>query len=133
MNTSHRRAWLRARLTLVLQCAGTAAAQSLAPAPASAPDAAATGLQAVAALALVNGLALACQERDAARRAKALMLAHAPKTQRYGMVFDDGTQQAFLAQTRTLTACPDATSFTARLDALAQRLQADLPAAGAGK
>jgi hypothetical protein len=131
MNTPHRRTWLRARLTLVLLCAGSATAQS--PAPASAPDAAATGLQAVAALAQVNGLALACQERDAARRAKALMLAHAPKTQRYGLVFDDGTQQAFLAQTRTLTACPDATSFTARLDALAQRLQADLPVAGAGK
>lgn len=131
MNTSHSRAGWRARLTLVLLCAGSATAQS--PAPASAAAAAATGLQAVAALAQVNGLALACQERDAARRAKALMLAHAPKTQRYGMVFDDGTQQAFLAQTRTLTACPDATSFTARLDALAQRLQADLPAAGAGK
>lgn len=85
------------------------------------------GLQAINDLAQVNGQALACQDMLAARRAKALMLAHAPKTARFGNAFDEGTQQSYLAQTRDAAPCPDAAALSTRLDAIAQRLQNSLP------
>ena len=52
-------------------------------APTFAADAEA-GLLAIRALGGVNGQALACAETSVAARAKQLMLAHAPKTQRFG-------------------------------------------------
>lgn len=85
------------------------------------------GIQAISDLAQINGQALACQDLPTAQRAKALMLAHAPKTTRFGNVFDEGTKQSYLAQTRSETACPDSAAFSIRLDTLAQRLQATLP------
>lgn len=87
------------------------------------------GLQAITDLAQVNGQALACQDMQAARRAKNLMLAHAPKTARFGSAFEEGTQQSYLAQTRDAAPCPDAAALSVRLDAIAQRLQSSLPAA----
>lgn len=90
-----------------------------------------TGLLAIQDLSQVNGQALACQDLQAASRAKALMLAHAPKTARFGSAFEDGTHQAYLAQTRQTTPCPDSASLTLRMDALALRLQTSLPAAAA--
>jgi hypothetical protein len=91
------------------------------------------GLQAVADLAQLNGEALACQDSTAMRRAKALMLAHAPKTARYASVFDDGTQAAFLATTRSTSGCSEPAARATRLDALAQRLAQLLPAAVASQ
>lgn len=87
------------------------------------------GLQAIVELAQVNGQALACQDMLAATRVKKLMLQHSPKTARYGSAFDEGTNQAFLAQTRSPTPCPDADTFSAQLEALALKLQSSLPAA----
>lgn len=127
MTTPDPRAWL----ALVSMVGSLAAAQPAA--PASAADAGTAGLEAVAALAQINGQALACQEPVTARRVKNLMLVHAPKTLRYGMLFDEHTQQAFLTQTRNSAVCPDGAAFSARLDAVALRLQASLPAAGAGR
>lgn len=101
----------------VLLAAGLAAAQD---------DAA--GLEAVRALAQLNGQALGCRDAGAAQRAKALMLAHAPKTPRYAQAFDEGTQQSFLAVTRNEVACVDAATVAGRLEAVAARLQAALPA-----
>lgn len=86
------------------------------------------GLQAIAALAQINGQALACQEPQAAARAKALMLRHAPKTARFGAVFDDGTHEAYLAQIRSNAPCPDKAALSLQLMALALTLQASLPA-----
>jgi protein SCO1/2 len=80
-------------------------------------------LKAVAELARLNGQALACRESAAAQRAKALMLELAPKTGRFGSVFDEGTQNAFLTQTRGDRACPPVAELSAQLDALAQRLR----------
>jgi hypothetical protein len=91
-----------------------------------------TGLKEVAELAQVNGEALACQDSVAMRRAKSLMLAHAPKTARYATAYDEGTQQAFLAVTRAATGCSEPAARAARLDQLAQRLQRVLPASGHG-
>ena len=86
------------------------------------------GLQAIGDLAQVNGQALACQDLQTARRAKDLMLAHSPKTARFGSAFDEGTQQSFLAQTRSDAACPNAATLAVKLEALALRLQTHLPA-----
>lgn len=86
------------------------------------------GLQAIGDLAQLNGKALACQDLPSARRAKGLMLAHAPKTARFGSAFEEGTQQSYLTQTRSEVACLDAITLSARIDAVAQRLQTSLPA-----
>jgi hypothetical protein len=87
------------------------------------------GLQAISALAQINGQALACQEPQAAARAKALMLRHAPKTARFGAVFDDGTHEAYLVQIRSNTPCPNEATLSLQLTALALKLQASLPVA----
>jgi hypothetical protein len=84
-------------------------------------------LQVVGELAQVNGQALACQELKIATRAKSLMIAHAPKTARFGDAYEVGTQQSYSAQVNGAAACPDSTALTKRLDALAQRLQTALP------
>ena len=87
------------------------------------------GLLAIQALGGVNGQALACSEAAPAARAKQLMLAHAPKTQRFGAAYDEATQEAFTAQTRSGKPCADATEFTARLNQLALQLSEALPVA----
>jgi hypothetical protein len=114
---------LRLRLTLAI---------AVLSAPTFAADAEA-GLAAIKVLGSVNGQALACSEAGLAARAKQLMLAHAPKTPRFGAAYEEATQEAFLAQTRA-GACPDATGLTDRLNQLALRLADSLPvAAPAGK
>jgi hypothetical protein len=97
-------------------------------APTLAADADA-GLLAVKALGSVNGRALACAETKLAARAKELMLAHAPKTQRFGSAYEEATQEAFLAQTRAAGTCPDATGLTHKLNQLALQLADTLPVA----
>lgn len=98
------------------------------PAPTFAADAEA-GLLAIKALGNVNGQALACSEAKLAARAKQLMLAHAPKTQRFGSAYEEATQEAFLGQTRSGNACPDATRLTDRLNRIALQLADTLPVA----
>jgi hypothetical protein len=99
-------------------------------APTFAADAdAEAGLLAIKALGSVNGQALACSEAKLAARAKQLMLAHAPKTQRFGSAYEEATQGAFLGQTRSGNACPDATRLTDRLNQLALQLADTLPVA----
>jgi hypothetical protein len=85
------------------------------------------GLTLVTELAQVNGVALACQDKETAAKAKKLMLAHAPKTPRFGSAFEESTNASYLAQVRGTTACPDAASLDRKLNALAKRLQDALP------
>ena len=87
------------------------------------------GLAAVRALGGVNGQALACSEMGVAARARQLMLAHAPKTQRFGAAYEESTNAAFKAQTGSGKPCADATELTARLNELALRLGETLPIA----
>jgi hypothetical protein len=108
---------------------GLAAALGVVAASAVAQEPAAAGLRAISALAELNGQALACQDSAAARRAKALMLAHAPKTPRYGATFEEGTQQSYLATTRQGAPCPTADALAERLDVLQAQLQVALPVA----
>ena len=85
------------------------------------------GLLAIKALGSLNGQALACAELQAATRAKALMLAHAPKTPRFGTAYEEATQAAYLAQTRGKETCPDALRLTDQLNRLALQLAETLP------
>lgn len=105
--------------------AGAVVAQTAPVAPPEAADAAA--LRAVAELARLNGQALACRDVAAAQRAKAAMLAHAPKTPRYASAYEEGTQAAFVAQTRgDGAACPDAATLGERIEDTVRRLQVAL-------
>ncbi len=90
---------------------------------------AAAGLAAIQDLGRVNGQALACSEMAASGQAKALMIRHAPKTRRYGELFEEATNAAFLAQGKAQDVCPKPVEFSARLSELAGRLAATLPAA----
>jgi hypothetical protein len=87
------------------------------------------GLTLVTELAQVNGVALACQDMASAGKAKKMMLAHGPKTPRFGSAYEEATNASYLNQTRTAAACPDATTVNSKLDALAKRLQDALPPA----
>jgi len=89
----------------------------------------AAALSAIGDLGRLNGQALACGERGGAGQAKLLMIRHAPKTRRYGEVYEERTNQAFLAQGGDLASCPSAADFASRLDDLSRRLQSLLPAA----
>lgn len=96
------------------------------PAFAADPDA---GLAAIQDLGRLNGQALACGEMATSGKAKALMIRHAPKTRRYGELFEEATNAAFLTQGKDTDGCPKAVEFSARLAELGGRLQATLPAA----
>jgi hypothetical protein len=85
-------------------------------------------LRSVAELAQANGLALACAHTDAQRRAKALMLQHAPATEQVREVFEAATQRSFLSTSRGEQACPTAAALNVQVESLGLRLQA---AAGA--
>lgn len=122
----------RAGIALLAGLCAVGSARSQAAAAGAETGLTENGLKEVAELAQVNGEALACQDPVAMRRAKSLMLAHAPKTARYATAYDDGTQQAFLSVTRAATGCSEPTARAARLDQLAQRLQQVLPASGHG-
>lgn len=99
------------------------------PAVADADAIPAAALSAIGDLGGLNGQALACGERGSAGQAKLLMIRHAPKTRRYGEVYEERTNQAFLAQGGDLASCPSAADFASRLDDLSRRLQSLLPVA----
>ena len=99
------------------------------PAVADADAIPAAALAAIGDLGRLNGQALVCEEMGSAGQAKLLMIRHAPKTRRYGEVYEERTNQAFLAQGGDLASCPSAADFASRLDDLSRRLQSLLPVA----
>lgn len=103
-------------------------AVSSAPTLVAAADADA-GLVVVTELGTVNGTALACSDMKSAARARELMLAHAPKTPRFGAAYEESTQAAFAAQTGSGKACPNDIELTDRLNRLALKLADTLPVA----
>jgi hypothetical protein len=96
------------------------------PALAADPEA---GLAAIQELGRVNGQALACSQMAVSSQAKKLMIQHSPKTRRYGEVFEEATNAAYLEQGKEQDRCPKPMDFSARLSELSERLQATLPAA----
>ncbi len=87
------------------------------------------GLALIAELGQLNGAALACSEKLAAQRAKMLMLAYAPKTQRYGETYEQATQQGFLARTQERAPCLPPRELERDIESIADRLHAMFPPA----
>ncbi|MFB1489216.1 MULTISPECIES: hypothetical protein [unclassified Thiocapsa] len=85
------------------------------------------GFVEVRTLGTLNGQALACRQFDASSEAKALMIGHAPKTRRYGTLFETATNAAFLAATKDGTTCPTEADLAARLAESASALKAVFP------
>lgn len=100
---------------------------------AAVPAAAATPQeQAVKALGMLNGTALHCHYMDEMRRIKGAVVAHAPRTRPMGAIFEEATNESFLAFAREERACPPQKSFTREVDAAVKALQdASAPAAQA--
>jgi hypothetical protein len=96
------------------------------PAVAAEPDA---GIAVIQDLGRVNGQALACSQMATSGQAKKLMIKHSPKTRRYGEVFEEATNAAYLEQGKDQDSCPKLTDFSARITEISGRLQATLPAA----
>lgn len=90
---------------------------------------ASAGLTAIQALGQINGQALACSRMDVSRQSKSLMIRHAPKTRRYGEIFEEATNAAYLEQGKDTDRCPQPAEFHTRLTDLSTQLQATLPAA----
>ncbi|MBI3140303.1 MAG: hypothetical protein HYZ19_00395 [Rhodocyclales bacterium] len=91
------------------------------------PPAVAESLAVVAELGRINGQALACGHRDVVARAKTVVVAVVPKTRRYGSAYEEATQEAFLAQGRGASPCPEGPALMARLEAAAARLAKSFP------
>jgi len=87
------------------------------------------GLAVVRTLGALNGEALACSEMGLAARARQLMLAHAPKTPRFGGAYEEATNDAFNAQTRGGKACTSSIELTAKINQVALQLAESLPVA----
>lgn len=88
------------------------------------------GLTEVRELGRLNGQALACSYTPLVSRVKAIMIQHAPKSRRYGEVFEAETNKAFLAQMKNAQAvCEAATTLSNQAEVLAMRLQAVVPSA----
>lgn len=97
--------------------------------PAGASEADAAGLAAVRELGRLNGIALACGQKDTAAWLRILMLNHAPKTRAYGEAYEAGTQEAFIAHGRG-TPCPASAALAVSLEEVTQRLKTALPLPG---
>ncbi|EGV20142.1 hypothetical protein [Thiocapsa marina] len=107
---------------LVLMSTGLAVAD-----PTPSTDSTEIGFAEVRTLGTLNGQALACRQFDTSSNAKALMIGHAPKTRRYGTLFETATNAAFLAATKDGTPCPTEADLAARLAKSAAALKAVFP------
>jgi hypothetical protein len=85
------------------------------------------GVSEVQALGTLNGQALACRQYPASNEAKALMIRYAPKTRRYGTLFESATNTAFVAAAKEAVPCPTEADLVARLAESATALQAVFP------
>lgn len=73
-------------------------------------------LSAILDLGRLNGEALACDDQAAAARAKALILAYAPKVRRYGAAYEQGTQDAFSEHVRNGSQCRTAVQLAGEVE-----------------
>ncbi|MDP1958025.1 MAG: SCO family protein [Rhodocyclaceae bacterium] len=72
----------------------------------------------------INGIALACGQKEVVARAKTLMIMRVPKTREYGEIFEKATNDGFLAQSAGKASCPSRASVAARLETAARPLPA---------
>lgn len=76
----------------------------------------------VATLGRINGQALACGQMTVVKRAKDIVIDRVPKTRELGATFESATQQAFLAQGSSQSACPARTALAVELETVARPL-----------
>lgn len=87
------------------------------------------GLAEVRDLGRLNGQALACAYTETAAQIKAVIIKFAPKSRRYGAVFEEATNEAYLAQSsKDQATCTDGPTLTQQVEEVSQRLQAAIPA-----
>jgi len=96
---------------------GTPAAMPKAPDPAAI-------MVAVKEVGIVNGIALACGHKDAIARAKSLMIMRVPKTREYGEIFEQASNDSFLAQSVKKGECPGRATLAVQLETAARGLPA---------
>ncbi len=106
---------MKSVLTLCLL--GTLATLSL---PAAATPANPAIEAAVSELGRLNGSALACKQPALVSRARNAVQTTAPKTRSYGEVFENATNDAFLAQGKAV--CPDSQTLASRIAEAETRL-----------
>lgn len=80
---------------------------------------------AVVELGRLNGLALACREPELSVRAKRLMLDHVPKLRDWGELYENATNETFLAPAG---GCPESALLRVRIELVAARIARLLPA-----
>ena len=73
-------------------------------------------------IARINGQALACGYKEVSQRARAIVIATAPKTREYGDRFEQATSSAFLAASGEKVACPQRAALTVELETAARPL-----------
>ena len=81
------------------------------------------GLEAITALGNLNGIALGCKYIGQVRRMKETVIANAPKERRYGIAFDDSTNDAFVTFIGSGKRCPGEASFASQVDAAIQTVE----------
>lgn len=75
---------------------------------------------AVSELGRLNGAALACKQPALVSRARNAVQTTAPKTRSYGEIFENATNDAFLAQGKAV--CPDSQTLASRIAEAEARL-----------
>ncbi len=84
-------------------------------------------LESIETLGEANGQALACGAKQAAARARELMLQHSPRTSTYGSAFEQATQRGYLGQVQGNKPCPSEAELNVRLETIARKLRETLP------
>jgi hypothetical protein len=85
------------------------------------------GVTEVKTLGSLNGTALACRQYAASNEAKAMMIRYAPKTRRYGALFETATNAAFVAAAKDGAPCPTEADLFGLLAESETALQAVFP------
>jgi hypothetical protein len=85
------------------------------------------GLEEVQALGRLNGQALACSQKENISRIKSVMITLAPRTRKYGEIFEQATQESFLVRSREQGTCGDSPVIALQVEDLAARLSTMFP------
>lgn len=78
---------------------------------------------AVSELGTLNGIALACSQPALSARARQIMIDTVPKERSIGEVFEQATQESFLAYGRDGKTCPDGKTLATQVDETRSKLR----------
>ena len=72
----------------------------------------------------LNGVALSCRYFQQTKKIKAGLIESLPKSRELGQVFDDKTNESFLAFVQSKSSCPSPTEFAVEVDKALEALSA---------